>query len=304
MNSNKDLMVILITGPTASGKSDFGLKLAKEIGGEIVNSDSVQIYKNIPILSFSPTDLTSIPHHLYQFIDEKANFSISDFLTEVDKTIQGIVQRKKVPIIIGGTPMYQRLLIDGLSKIPTISKELSIKVRQELTSIGKEQFFQILARKDPSIIGVISPNDKYRMIKAFEFFETQKKSITSMQSLPKIKILKPYKVIKICFLPSKEVVKSNCRERINLLDRHAAIEEAKKIMLLNLPITSPVPKVIGVKELIYFLKGDIGQDDAFEKTTIRTIQYIKKQYTWFRNKFTDFHILTEPSLDNVLKLMQ
>ena len=171
--------IILISGPTASGKSKFALKLAKKIDGEIINADSMQIFKEIKILNArpSPKDKSNIKHHLYGFLSVKKNFSVGDWLKKCLTKISEIKKRRKVPIIVGGTGLYFKSLVDGLAKIPKISKRKRDKVRNLQKKIGQKSFYKKLIKLDPLCKNNININDQNRSIRAYEVKVYTKKSL-------------------------------------------------------------------------------------------------------------------------------
>jgi len=171
--------IILIAGPTASGKSNFSLKLAKKINGEIINADSMQIYKQLQILTARPKkkDLKKIKHHLYGFCDVKKNYSTGEWLKEVIKKISYIRKRKKIPIIVGGTGLYFKALTDGLVKIPNIPFKERNKIRLIQKKIGQKKFYNALLKIDPLSKNKIDKNDVQRSIRAYEIKNLTKKSI-------------------------------------------------------------------------------------------------------------------------------
>ena len=162
--------IILIAGPTSSGKSDFALKVAKKVNGEIVNADSMQVYKEIKILNARPSKklVSKIKHHLYGVISVKKNFSTGTWLKLVIKKIDELRKKKKIPIIVGGTGLYFRALTNGLVKIPKISKKIRHSLIKEQSRMGQEKFFNKLIRVDPSIKNKINKNDVQRSIRAYE----------------------------------------------------------------------------------------------------------------------------------------
>ena len=171
--------IILISGPTASGKSSFAIKLAKKVDGEIINADSIQVYKQLKILSArpDPKQYDKIRHHLYGFHDVKKNFSTGDWLKLVNKKIKDLQRRKKTPILVGGTGLYFKALIDGLVNIPNISAKLRNQTRNMQKKLGQKKFYEKLLRLDPLLIGKINPTDSQRSIRAYEVKKFTKKSI-------------------------------------------------------------------------------------------------------------------------------
>ena len=171
--------IVLISGPTASGKSKFALNLAKKIDGEILNADSMQVYKQFKILTARPSiqDLKKVKHHLYGIIDVNKNFSTGDWLKLSIKTIKEIRKRKKIPIIVGGTGLYFKALTEGFVKIPTVPIRVRNQIRKLQKKIGQEKFFNKLKKIDPKVKNKIEKNDTQRSIRAYEIKYYTKKSL-------------------------------------------------------------------------------------------------------------------------------
>ena len=169
--------IILLSGPTASGKSSLAIKIAKKINGEIINADSMQVYKQLKILSArpDPKQYQKIRHHLYGFHDVKKNFSTGDWLKLVNKKIKNIQKRKRIPILVGGTGLYFKALTDGLVKIPKISLKLRFQIRNMQKKLGQKKFYEKLLKLDPPLKGKINPTDSQRSIRAYEVKKFTKK---------------------------------------------------------------------------------------------------------------------------------
>ena len=171
--------IILLSGPTASGKSSLAIKIAKKINGEIINADSMQVYKQLKILSArpDPKKYQKIRHHLYGFHDVKKNFSTGDWLKLVNKKIKNVQKRKRIPILVGGTGLYFKALTDGLVKIPKISLKLRNQIRNMQKKLGQKKFYEKLLKLDPPLKGKINPTDSQRSIRAYEVKKFTKKSL-------------------------------------------------------------------------------------------------------------------------------
>ena len=189
IKNGSKIKIILIYGPTASGKSKFAIKLAKKINGEIINADSMQVYKQLKILSARPSqkEYQNIKHHLYGFQDVSKNFSTGDWLKLVNKKILSIKKRKKVPILVGGTGLYFKALTNGLINIPNIPNKLN-KVRSFHAKLGPNKFFSKIEKLDPLVLGKIEPSDTQRVIRTYEVITFTNKSIYNWFNDTKIKI--------------------------------------------------------------------------------------------------------------------
>ncbi len=294
--------IILVYGPTASGKSEFAIKLAKKINGEIINADSIQIYKELKILSARPfsKNQKKIKHHLYGFQSVKKNFSTGEWLKLANKQILDCKKRKKVPILVGGTGLYFKALTDGLVNIPSIPIKLRKKIRLLHDKIGSKNFFLKLIKLDPLVINNINPSDTQRSIRAYEIKLFTNKSMYEWFNKTKSKYEKKdfYKIY-IDF-PRKELL-----ERISLraheMIKKGAVQEVKKFIKLRVLKSKSAYKAIGVNELRKYLNKEIQIDEVIEKISIKTRQYAKRQSTWGRGNMLDWNKVTPNSLNKFLK---
>lgn len=279
--------VILLAGPTASGKSDLAIYLAKKINGEIINADSMQVFKEIKILSARPNNYNGIKHHLYGFLSVKRNFSTGEWLKLVEKKIIQITKKKKIPIIVGGTGLYFKSLIDGLAKIPDVTHVQRQKIVRLYNKLGNKNFYKKLVELDPKCKNKISFNDKQRMIRFYEVKFYTKKSIFLWQKVTKNNS-KDYHFIKIFLNLPRSVLLKKINKRFSQMIDDGALKEAQKFNNLRIRSQFTANNILGLKELISHLNGKSSIDYAFERSIIRTRQYIKRQMTWFRGQMKDW----------------
>ena len=275
--------IILIYGPTASGKSDFAIQLAKKTQGEIVNADSMQIYKDLKILTARPNknDFEKIKHHLYGFQKSNKDFSVGDWLKIVFKKIKEIKKRKKVPILVGGTGLYFKALTEGLIEIPLIPFKFRNKIRSLHKSIGQKKFYKKLLRLDPLIFGKINSTDTQRSIRAYEVKLYTKKSVIEWYKNTKSNF-KKNDFLKIYIdYPRIELIKK-INLRTKLMMDIGAISEVKKFLKLRISKNKSISKAIGVAEIKDFIKKKMVEEEVIEKISIKTRQYAKRQATWAR----------------------
>ena len=294
--------IILIYGPTASGKSQFAIKLAKKINGEIINADSMQVYKELKILSARPLrkDYLKIKHYLYGFETVKKNFSTGDWLKLVNKKILEMKKRKKVPILVGGTGLYFKALTDGLVNIPNIPLNFRKKIRYLHKKIGSQSFYLRLLKLDPLVKGKIIQSDTQRVIRAYEIKSYTKMSMYDWFKNTKSNFKKDdfYKIY-IDF-PRNELL-TRIKNRTKEMIKNGAILEVKKFTKLKIPKNKSANKAIGIEEVKEFINKKIKIDDLIEKISIKTRQYAKRQNTWGRGKMMDWNKLNPNSLDRFLK---
>ena len=297
--------IILISGPTGSGKSTFAVKVAKKINGEIINADSMQVYKQFNILTARPNkkNQKSIKHHLYGFQSVTKKFSTGAWLKLVKKKIHEIQKRDKVPILVGGTGLYFKSLTEGLVKIPNIPLKFRHKIRLLQKRIGQKKFYQNLIQIDPLIINKINPNDVQRTIRAFEIKKYTKKSITHWFKKTKI-LFDPTNFEKIYIDFSREELIHRIKKRVDQMFNDGAIIEVKNYNRLKVKKDSSSKKIIGIEEISKLLNGEISLIDAKERIFIKTRQYAKRQTTWARGQMISWQKTDPKNLNLTLKKLK
>ena len=280
--------VILLAGPTASGKSDLAIYIAKKINGEIINADSMQVFKEIKILSARPEDYKNIKHHLYGFVSVKKNFSTGEWIKYTEKKINEILKKKKTPVIVGGTGLYFKSLINGIAQIPNISKAKRDKIIKLFNQIGAGEFYKKLIKLDPKCKNKIIKNDKQRMIRFYEVKFYTKKSIFDWQKNTKNNF-KDINFKKIFLNFPREVLLVKIEKRFKKMVDQGAIKEAKKFKKLGVSKILTSNNILGLKEIMSYLEGKMTLKEAVERSIIRTRQYIKRQMTWFRGQMKDWN---------------
>ena len=294
--------IILISGPTASGKSIFAIKLAKKINGEIVNADSMQVYKELKILSArpNPKDYQKIKHHLYGFHDVKKNFSTGDWLKLAIKKIKEIKKRKHVPIFVGGTGLYYKALTEGLVKIPNIPIRFRNKIRSLHKTLGQKKFYKKLLKLDPISKNKINSTDSQRSIRAYEVKKYTKKSLHDWFKDTKSHFKKnEFTKIYIDFPRQELILRINLRTEKML--KTGAIKEVKKFIKLKVPVDKSVNKAIGIDEIKEYLNNKKELSETKEKISIKTRQYAKRQNTWARGNMMSWLRLQPLEMNKFLK---
>ena len=294
--------IILISGPTASGKSNFSIKLAKKINGEIINADSMQVYKELKILSARPStkDYQKIKHHLYGFHSVKKNFSTGEWLKFAIKKIKEVRKRKKTPIFVGGTGLYFKALTDGLISIPNIPFRFRNKIRVLHKGLGQKRFYQKLIKLDPNSKEKINPTDAQRSIRAYEVKQFTKKSLhdwfqSTKSNFEKEDFFKIY-----IDYPRQELIQ-RITKRAEQMIKIGAINEVKRFLKLKVRKDKSVNKAIGINEIREYLKKRKDIDDVIEKISIKTRQYAKRQSTWARGNMVSWLKLAPEDLNKFLK---
>ena len=277
--------IILIAGPTASGKSNFAVNLAKKINGEIINADSMQVYKQLKILTARPNkkDQKKVKHHLYGIIDVKKSFSTGKWLKLTTKKINEIRKRKKIPILVGGTGLFFQSLVNGLVKIPNIPINFRNKIRLLQKKIGQKKFYTKLLKIDPKIKNKFDPNDVQRSIRAFEIKTYTKVSMYDWISKTK-PIFNEKLFIKLYIEFDRQKLIERIKKRVNKMIQNGAIQEVAKFNKLKIKKDKSINKVIGIEEFSNYLNKKITLEQAKELISIKTRQYAKRQSTWARSR--------------------
>ena len=294
--------IILLAGPTASGKSKLAVYLAKKINGEIINADSMQVYKEFSILSSRPTksEIKKIKHHLYGIVSVKKYFSAGDWLKEAKKKIDVCLKKKKIPIIVGGTGLYFNTITKGISKIPDIDNKTRFKVRALFNELGFKRFYKKLLSLDPNIRNKISSTDSQRMQRAYEVKLKTKKSLFEWIAGTKSDFL-DFNIKKVFIDIPRDELLQKILKRTELMFEQNCIDEVQKFNSLKVIRTLSANKLIGVYEINQYLKGTIPQDKCRELINIKTRQYAKRQNTWARGHMKNWNKIYSKNFSILLK---
>ena len=282
---------ILISGPTASGKSNLALDIAKKCNGVIINADSMQVYNDLSIITAKPTvyQMSLVPHFLYGFIDSRIRFSVGDWLKSIESLLIFLNKMKIVPIIVGGTGLYFAGLFGEVSTIPQINQETRLKWQKIQDNDGLEYIYRFLQKNDPLAANSINVNDKARIIRASEVFDQTGKSIREWQKNTGEILGKGDNIKKIYVCPSKEKIHNNISTRIeSMLKSNEFFDEIKILKEKNIPLSYPSMKAIGVREVIEYLEGNNSLEELKIKINNQTKRYAKRQITWAKKKMNDW----------------
>ena len=295
-------LVHFISGPTGIGKSDLAIKLAKKINGEIINADSMQVYKELKILSARPNskDYQKIKHHLYGFHSVKNNFSTGKWLKFIIKKIKEVKTRKKIPILVGGTGLYFKALTDGLVSIPNIPIRFRNKIRSLHKSLGQKKFYQKLLKLDPNSKKKINPTDSQRSIRAYEVKQFTKKSLHDWFQNTKSYFVKD-DFFKIYIDYPREELIQRINKRTEQMIEIGVINEIKRFLKLKVRKDKSVNKAIGIQEIKEYLEKRKDISNVIEKISIKTRQYAKRQSTWARGNMSEWNNIKSKGLKNFLK---
>ena len=300
--------IILLAGPTASGKSKLAIEIANKVNGEIINADSMQVYKDFSILSSRPSkaDLKKIKHHLYGFISSRKYFSTGSWLSLTKEKIKLCLNKKKIPILVGGTGLYFEAITKGMSKIPNIDFKKRNKIRDLQIKLGQKEFYKKLLELDPLVKNKIEPFDTQRSIRAYEVKKFTKKSIYDWYKLTNSDF-KEFEIYKIFLDSPREKILKNISKRTKEMIKNDCIAEVKNFLRLKINPALSANKIIGVKEIKDYLDQKIDLNQATELIKIKTRQYAKRQVTWSRGHMSDWKREYSNSFSelskNILKLL-
>ncbi len=296
---------IIICGPTASGKSQFAHVLASKYNGEIVNADSMQIYKQLKIITSSPLEeqKLELKYHLYNFLDIDKHFSAADYANMAQEEIEIINKKGKIPFVVGGSGMYIDMLLNGYSTMPSMDIGVREKVKALYKELGAIGFFQLLKKVDPEVANILNVNDKQRVQRAYEVLSQTGKSILHFQSQGRHKLLENYQFTTLYIRPKRELLYEMCNKRFKEFINNGAIDEAKYILdnYPNLDVSGA--KALGLKELMSYLKGQITIENAVELASAKTRQYAKRQCTWFSHQLKEKTEIIYDNLDQYFQIL-
>lgn len=293
----KNKKLILLGGPTASGKTACALDWAAQQGGEIVNADSMQIYRELRVLTACPSveEEAACPHHLYRLLKGDDPCSAERWRDLVLLKIEEIWQRGAIPIIVGGTGLYFKTLLSGLSPIPDIDPEIRENIRVEVREGGPEAAHSRLEKLDPVMAERLAPGDSQRIARALEVMFSTGKPLSDWQKLPLVGGLEgeaDVEIEKYVKRLEREELYARCDKRFRLMvEEGEVLEEVKALMSHNYSPDMPVTKALGVAPLSEYLKGHTDLEEAIKLSQTATRQYAKRQMTWFRNQCGDWQSL-------------
>lgn len=285
---------IIFCGPTASGKTEIAHYFASKHKGEIINIDAMQIYKQIPTITCSPSEklMEELPYHLYNFLDVDQEFSVIKYIKLITKLIEKIYLKDKLPIIVGGSGMYINTLLFGYNYIPPISTEIKSYVFKLHSKIGQVDFFNKLSMLDPLSNKSLNILDEKRTIKAYEVFLQTGKSIFTIYQEKKIIPLKNFTFNVVLLYPNKEFLHHKCNQRLKKIFDNGGIDEVKITLNNYHNISISASGAIGFKEICLYLNNKIDYSEALTLAQQKTRKYVKHQLTWFRNQIKEKLLLT------------
>lgn len=276
---------ILIAGPTASGKSAVAMALAERFNGTIINADSMQIYQDLRVLSARPSseDEARIPHVLYGHVAADAAYSAGHYAKDVTRALDEVRASRRLPILVGGTGLYFKVLLEGLSPVPEISPEIRTKWRRAAQTNKPGSLHAALAEIDPVMAGRLRSSDRQRIVRALEVREATGRSLADWQTQPGTPVLSNMeKLLKLVVAPPRGVLHQRADTRFEAMMEGGAVEEVRALMAQNLNPSHLILRALGVAPITAWLTGEIDRDAAVKRGQAETRQYIKRQTTWLR----------------------
>ncbi len=280
---------VLIAGPTASGKSALGVKLAQELDGVVINADSMQVYRDLRVITARPTpeEETEAPHRLYGHVDAAVNFSVGRYVADAARVLQEI-QGRKLPILVGGTGLYFKALTEGLSDIPSVPEEVRESIRQESDGLETPELHRLLSERDPETARTLRPSDRLRVQRALEIFAATGRPLVSFHGARQPGPLGDLPVIKLFLAPEREDLRRRIDRRFLDMMERGALDEVRALGERNLDPMLPAMRAHGVPGLLAHLRGEISLDEAIVRGQGDTRRYAKRQFTWFRHQLPDW----------------
>ncbi|MBM7048184.1 MULTISPECIES: tRNA (adenosine(37)-N6)-dimethylallyltransferase MiaA [Rhizobium] len=288
-NLVSDIDAILITGPTASGKSALAIELARAHGGVVINADSMQVYDTLRVLTARPSqaDMEGIPHHLYGHVPAAQAYSTGVWLREAAALVERLRKEGRMPVFVGGTGLYFKALTGGLSDMPEVPVEIRSRLRERFLAEGAEALHRELADRDSAVAETLNPQDGQRIVRALEVIEATGRSIAAFQGKTGPVVIDPDRARKIVVLPDRALLHERINSRFEKMLAMGAADEVQALLALELSPEMPVMKAIGVSQIAAMLRGEMTREDVLETGAAATRQYAKRQMTWFRNQMDE-----------------
>ena len=294
---------VLIAGPTASGKSQAAMAVARALDGVVVNADSMQVYRELRILTARPSeeDEAAVPHRLYGIVSTAEPFSVGAWLQHVTDALNQIWRDGKVPVITGGTGLYFRALLDGLVQIPEVPDNIRQAWRRRLDAEGPQSLHRVLCERDPAVAARVEPADGQRIVRALEVEEATGRPLSAWQGdRAEGSVLDPAQCVEIVLWPPREALYARCDARFDGMVAAGGLEEVRGLKALGLDPSLPAMKALGVRQLMSYLDGECDLEAALEDAKTWTRRYAKRQMTWFRRNMISWNAIREQDSEKIL----
>ncbi len=285
-----ELQAVLIAGPTASGKSARAIKLAREMNGVVINADSMAVYQDLPILSArpAPEEAAETPHLLFGHIGAERNSSVGQWLADAKSALQQTRAEKRTPLFVGGTGMYFKALLQGLSDIPLVPEEVRARVRAESAGVPPEELHARLQKIDPLTAGRLRPTDPQRILRALEIYEATGAPLASFHAARGKPLLDAERCRCLFIAPEKDELNRRIDARFDAMMATGALDEARRLFARDLDPVLPAMRAVGVPGLLAFLRDECSLEDAVERGKRDSRHYAKRQFTFARTQLPEF----------------
>lgn len=284
------ISALLIAGPTASGKSGLASGLAELCGATIINADSMQVYRDLRVLTARPSDAEEkhVPHRLYGHIDAAENYSVGRWLAAAGAALADVRQAGRLPLFVGGTGLYFKALTQGLSDIPTVPAEVRARVRATAAGLPPEALHALLAAVDPVTAARLRPSDPQRILRALEVFEATQLPLAQFQGRRSPPLLDVTGCICLFLAPDRHALNASINRRFEAMLAEGAIEEVRRLAVRRLDPLLPAMRAHGVPHLVAHLNGEMPLAEAAQRSKLDTRHYAKRQFTFFRHQLPEF----------------
>jgi tRNA dimethylallyltransferase len=288
---------ILIAGPTASGKSGAALELARRFGGTVINADSMQVYRELHVLTARPSrsEEASVLHRLYGIVAAAEAYSVGRWLDDAARAIGEARGEGRLPILVGGTGLYFKALTEGLAPVPDIPEEVRAYWRVEAERLGRDALRAVLAARDPTMAARLDRADPQRIVRALEVIDATGISLAEWQGGNTAPVLASAELLRLIIAPEREPLYAAIDARFDMMLARGAIEEGRRLMSLNLDLGLPAMRAHGVRELAAYLEGSVSLEEAAAKSKTETRRYAKRQMTWARRYMADWDWFPDPA---------
>jgi tRNA dimethylallyltransferase len=295
--------VILIAGPTASGKSALALALAEKLGGTIVNADSIQVYRDLRVITArpTPTEEARVPQLLYGQVDAGENYSVGRWLRDVGLALDEIAGQGRVAILVGGTGLYFKALLSGLAAVPPIPAEIRARLRARVQNEGVAPLYAELLERDAATAHRVMPNDRSRICRALEVVLATGRTLSDWHREGLPALVEPQRAAKVFITCERQELVARIETRFAAMLKAGALEEVRALAARGLDPLLPAMKAHGVPWLVRHLAGEISLDEAAAGAVMDTRRYAKRQLTWFRNQMQDWPRAPAGEAKNVIE---
>ncbi|WP_414645040.1 tRNA (adenosine(37)-N6)-dimethylallyltransferase MiaA [Bosea sp. (in: a-proteobacteria)] len=282
---------VLIAGPTASGKSALAAALAQRFGGVVINADSMQVYRDLSVITARPTpeEMGDVPHHLYGHVDGATNHSVAAYAAEAGALLNAFAGQGHLPVLVGGTGLYFKALTEGLSAIPPVPEAVRVSFRAHAAERTTGELHAELSEQDPEMAAKLRPSDRLRVMRALEVLAATGRSLSSFQGERQPGPLAGARLLQIFLAPERELVRERIDRRFDAMMTAGALEEVAALRERRLDPLLPVMRAHGVPGLIAHLDGTLTLEEAMARGKADTRAYAKRQVTWFRHQMAGWH---------------